>query len=134
MKKTLLNKNGSSLMLLNDETKKKDSIELLKESSASVISCVNPLQKYAPNPLDVNFRNTTNTSSDHEPLKTRGRDRPKSSLTSRKLVNQVDNPDDNAISFSSSKYRSISCEDARQALNESLMKVCSMQNMLENRR
>ena len=132
MKKTLLNKNDRSSMLLNDETKKKDSIELLKESSASVISCVNPLQKYAPNPLDVNFRNTTNTSSDHEPLKTRGRDRPKSSLTSRKLVNQVDNPDDN--SFSSSKYRSISCEDARQALNESLMKVCSMQNMLETRR
>ena len=122
-------------MLLNDETKKKDSIELLKESSASVISCVNPLQKYAPNPLDVNFRNTTNTSSDHEPLKTRGRDRPKSSLTSRKLGNQVDNPDDNNLnSLSSSKYRSISCEDARQALNESLMKVCSMQNMLETRR
>ena len=118
-------------MLLNDETKKNDTIAL-QDSNASVTRSINPLQKYAPNPLDVNFRNTTNTSSDHEPLKTRGRDRPKSSLTSRKLVNQVDNPDDN--SFSSSKYRSISCEDARQALNESLMKVCSMQNMLENRR
>ena len=122
-------------MLLNDETKKQDSIAL-QDSSVSVTSSINPLQKYAPNPLDVNFRNTTNnTSSDHERLKTRGRDRPKSSLTSRKLVNQVDNPNDyNYNSFSSSKYRSISCEDARQALNESLMKVCSMQNMLETRR
>ena len=132
MKKTLLNKNDSSPMLLNDETKKKDSKELFQDNNPTVTISINPLQKYAPNPLDVNFRKTTNTSSDHEPLKTRGRDRPKSSLTSRKLVNQVDNPDDN--SFSSSKYRSISCEDARQALNESLMKVCSMQNMLETRR
>ena len=125
----------SPQMRLNDEIKKKD-FKTCDDNIAPVSSnnSINPLQKYAPNPLDANFRDTSITSTDHEPLSTRGRDRAKSSLTSRKIVNQVDNPTDTLTSFSSSKYRSISCEDARQALNESLVKVSTMQHMLETRR
>merc|ERR1719362_2602376 len=32
------------------------------------------------------------------------------------------------------KYRSMSCEDARQAVNESLLNVSSMQHLLDSRR
>ena len=122
-------------MRLNDGIKKKNS-KTCEDSidPVSTNNSINPLQKYVPNPLDANFRDTLNTSTDHEPHKARGRDRAKSSITSRKILNPVDNSTDNWTSFRSSKYRSISCEDARQALNESLVKVSSMQHMLETRR
>ena len=116
-------------MRSNDEIEKKDSKSLDdKAAPVATKTSINPLRKYAPDPIDAKFRNSSSTSTDHEPQ--RGRDRNKLSLTSKKLDNHIDNSN----SLSSSKYRSISCEDARQALNESLMKVSTMQNMLETRR
>ena len=131
--KATLNKTTKSQQRLNDEVKKNDFKSFDdKTATTSTKTSINPLHKHAPNPIDANFQNYSSTSADHETK--RGRNRTKLSLTSRKLFNQVDNPNINYHSLSSSKYRSISCEDARQALNESLIKVSTMQNMLETRR
>ena len=124
-----MNKNTNSSVRLNDEIEKKDSKSLDdKATPVSTKTSINPLRKYAPDPIDANFKNSSSTSTDHEPQ--RGRDRNKLSLTSKNFDNHIND----SYSLSSSKYRSISCEDARQALNESLMKVSTMQNLLETRR
>ena len=124
-----MNKTTNSPKCLNDEIEKKDSKSLdHKTAPVSTKTSINPLRKYAPDPIDANFKNSSSTSTDHEPQ--RGRDRTKLSLTSKKVDNYINV----SLSLSSSKYRSISCEDARQALNESLMKVSTMQNLLETRR
>ena len=91
------------------------------------------LAKYAPNPLDDNLRGTSHAPSDHKQINLRGRDRIKFAPTLRSHGHDVDNQK-KSKSFPPMKYRSMSCDDARQAVNETLVKVSSMQNLLEKRR
>ena len=124
------------LLHLNQEWHKKASITASEKNNLiSTDNCCNPLQKYAPTTVNSIFLNTPDTSSvDHESRNTRGgRDCTKYEATSRKYGNIVDNPH-KSKSFPPMKYRSMSCEDARQAVNQSLVKVSSMQHMLERRR
>lgn len=90
---------------------------------------INPLQQYAPGPLD--YRETPNSSNINT---IRGRERTKFQPSSIKHCNIVDNPCEVSKSFPPMKYRSMSCEDARQAVNESLLNVSSMQHLLDSRR
>ena len=124
------------LLHLNNEWHKKATLKANEKNSfISNDDCYNPLQKYAPTTANAIFRNTPDTSSvDHESRSTRrGRDRTKVDATSGKHGNIVDNPN-KSKSVPPMKYRSISCEDARQAVNQSLDNVSSMQHLLERRR
>ena len=96
----------------------------------------NRLHKYAPSSSDCNFRNvpkTSNVSSDNQLTQTRGRERTKDVSNLNRHRDIFDNPE-HSKSFPPMKYRSMSCEDARQAVNDSLVKVSSMQHLLEKRR
>ena len=105
-------------------------------NNTDINNTYSPLRKYAPSPSDTHFRNLTETSnapSDHRQVKIRGRERTKKTATLKGQGNIFDNPE-HSKSFPPMKYRSMSCEDARQAVNESLVKVSSMQHLLEKRR
>ena len=91
------------------------------------------LAKYAPNPLDDTLRGTPHANFNHKQINLRGRDRIKFEPTLGRHGHDVDKQK-KSKSFPPMKYRSMSCDDARQAVNETLVKVSSMQNLLEKRR
>jgi hypothetical protein len=127
------NNTGYSMVPGNWEWQMEPSDE--RNNSVSNNVC-NPLQKYAPSTSDSNFHNVPNTSNvsyAHQLTKTRGRERTKDVSNLKGQGHIFDHPE-HSKSFPPMKYRSMSCEDARQAVNDSLVKVPSLFQQVLHRR